>query len=141
MTFSLLPNLFKSRNDRDHLFEDFSDFYHQFRKTGCFVPKLDVSESDSEYYVELDLPGLTKEDIDIKVDNNILTIRGKKEVKKEVDDRNFHMRERAYGEFNRSLTLPSNTKLDSIDASFKDGVLQIKLDKKETDTSKKIEVK
>jgi HSP20 family protein len=93
------------------------------------------------YSLEFDLPGLKKEDIDIKLDGQLLTIRGTREEKHKTQGRNFYTKERSYGEFMRSITLPSNVKSDSIDASFQDGVLHITLQKHQGDSVKKINIK
>jgi len=93
-----------------------------------------------EYRLELELPGVLQDNIDIKVDSNILTIEGTKEKISENKDLNYHMQERYYGSFYRSISLPSNINEEHIEAKFKDGILQIKIPKKEHSTAKKIKL-
>ena len=100
-------------------------------------PRIDVSETDDEYKIEAELPGINQKEIDVKIDNNILTIKGKKEDTKEKKDKNYHLRERYYGTFQRSISLPSNIESDKIDASFKNGVLHIVVPKNVKRTPKK----
>lgn len=132
----------------DNMFDDFfSNFENQFRNSLLsrnetdFYPLLDVSETNSHYTVELDIPGVKKEDININVDNNILTIRGKKEMDKDHKDSNYYSRERFYGDFTRSMTLPSGVDTDKIDADFNNGVLIIKMPKDKATSTKTIEIK
>jgi len=129
----------------------FDDFFNNFenqsprsllsRNEQDVYPQLDVSETNSHYCLELDLPGIDKKDVDIKVDNNILTIKGTKELDKENKDNNFYTRERFYGDFQRSLDLPANVNIDTIAADFKDGVLTIKIPKTEISSAKTIDIK
>ncbi|XP_044733493.1 small heat shock protein C4-like [Chrysoperla carnea] len=95
-------------------------------------------ENDSEYNLEMELPGITQDNIDLKIDSNILTIEGKKEQSPEKKDHNYHMQERYYGSFYRSISLPSNIDEEHIEAQFKDGILSIKIPKKEQSKAKKI---
>jgi HSP20 family protein len=131
----------------DNLVNDFFNFDNRYPRSLLtmeeqeFYPQLDVSETDSHYCLEMDLPGVTKENIDIKVDNNVITIKGKKELNKEQKDGNFYTRERFSGNFQRSFFLPHGVDADKIDASFKDGVLTIKAPKTDSSTAKAIEIK
>ena len=89
----------------------------------------------------LSIRNIKKEDININVDNNVLTIKGKKEMDKERKDSNYYSRERFYGDFKRSMSLPSGVKTDKIDASFKDGVLTIRIPKEKSASVKTIDIK
>ena len=138
----------RSNTDMDHMFDDFfNNFENQFKRSLLsrneqdFYPLLDVSETNSHYTVELDIPGVKKEDININVDNNILTIRGKKEMDEEHKDSNYYSRERFYGDFRRSMTLPSGVNTDKIDADFNNGVLTIKMPKDKVTSTKTIDIK
>ena len=84
---------------------------------------------------------MKQNDLELKLDNNILIIKGKTEENNENKERNYFMRERYYGSFQRSLTLPNNTNEDDINATFKDGILNIEITKKLENSTKKIEVK
>jgi HSP20 family protein len=138
----------RSSTDIDNMFDGFfNNFENQFRRSLLsrneidFYPLLDVSETDSYYTVDLDIPGVKKEDINVNVDNNILTIRGKKEMDKERKDSNYYSRERFYGDFRRSMALPSGVNTDKIDADFNNGVLTIKMPKDKATSAKTIEIK
>ncbi|KJW02136.1 hsp20/alpha crystallin family protein [Rickettsia endosymbiont of Ixodes pacificus] len=103
-------------------------------------PRTDIIENDSDYSLEMELPGVIQDNIDLKIDNNILTIEGKKEQSSEKKDHNYHMQERYYGSFYRSISLPSNIDEEHIEAQVTDGVLSIKIPKKEQSKAKKIKV-
>jgi HSP20 family protein len=105
------------------------------------IPAVDISETDDNYVVEAELPGLTKEDVKISVKGNILTIRGEKKQEKNETRKNLQRNERCYGTFMRSFTLPSHVEADNIEAEFKDGILSITLPKIEEVKPKSIEVK
>lgn len=154
MTFDVpsLRSVFQSpkrvSSDINHIFDDFfNGFDSQLPRTlmpgekRALFPQLDVSETSSHYCLELDLPGVNKKDVDIKIDNNILTIKGKKESSKEDKDGNFHARERFCGAFQRSLGLPASVDHDAIYAHFKDGVLRINIPKTEASSAKTIDIK
>ncbi|TVQ68473.1 MAG: Hsp20/alpha crystallin family protein [Balneolaceae bacterium] len=106
-----------------------------------YVPSLDVSETDTHYHIQLALPGLKKDDINIDLQDRRLTITG--ERKEEADDKNtkYHVRETRYGSFERSIMLPNNIDQDKIDARFEDGILNLDVEKKEKQVNKQIKVK
>jgi HSP20 family protein len=101
---------------------------------------LDVIENDNEYVVKASVPGLKPEDLDITYDNNVLVIKGELKEEKDTEEDNYHLRERRYGSFSRSLTLPSNVKGDEIQASYTDGVLKLQLPKAEESKPKRITI-
>ena len=103
-------------------------------------PRIDISETDNEYKIEAELPGINQKEIDVKIDNNILTIKGKKEDVKEEKEKNYHLRERYYGAFQRSISLPNNIEPEKIKASFENGVLNISVPKSDKRAPKKIEI-
>ncbi|RPI05439.1 MAG: Hsp20/alpha crystallin family protein [Ignavibacteriae bacterium] len=107
----------------------------------AWTPAVDIAEHDEQYLVEVELPGVNKEDVKITLENNILTIRGEKKQEKETRKESYHRVERSYGSFQRSFTLPTTIKSDKIDAAYKDGILQITLPKAEEAKPKQIEVK
>lgn len=136
-----------SRTNIESLMDDFFNFSNSVphflsrREDQDFYPQLDISECDSHYYLSMDLPGVRKEDVDIKIDSNLITIKGKKEEVKEIKDVNFFTRERFYGNFQRSITLPFAIKSDKINAALKNGVLIIEAPKAEASSSQVIEIK
>ena len=103
-------------------------------------PSIDVSESDDEIAVKVEIPGVSPEDLDISIDDNLLIISGEKKQESEVEDQNYCCVERSYGSFRRSLALPSGADVDSIKASSKDGVLSILIPKSDDRKSRKIEI-
>jgi len=154
MTFNL--PIFRSRstdiaNNRSNIENIFEEFFHDFNRLSSpllsetmrasLLPRLNISEADNKYLIEAELPGVKQNDLELKLDNNILIIKGKTEENNENKERNYFMRERYYGSFQRSLTLPNNTNEDDINATFKDGILNIEITKKLENSTKKIEVK
>ena len=105
-----------------------------------FVPALDLSETAEGYLVEAALPGVKPEDVEITVENNVLTIKG--ETRQEVDEqkRNFHRVERRFGSFQRTIGLPTTVKADAIQASLTNGVLRLEIPKAEEVKPRKISV-
>ena len=104
-----------------------------------FAPAIDVYEDDEQVTVEAELPGMSKDDVEITVENGVLTLRGQKEEERE--DEEYHRVERRYGRFERSFKLPDYADDQNAAATFSDGALPISLPKKETARTKKIEVK
>jgi HSP20 family protein len=130
------------------LFDDLGDL---FGKTfdlsgrdiaGTLYPTVDIAESENGFRISADLPGLSKEDIKVSVEDGVLSISGEKkqEVEKKEKDRYYHF-ERSYGRFCRSFTLPANVDSANIDARYNNGVLEVHLRKTEEAKPKAIEVK
>ena len=107
---------------------------------GAWSPSVDVFESKDNVMVKADIPGMKKEDIDISVHGDMLTIKGEKKEETESKDKGSVKTERFYGSFNRALTLPSEVDEAKVKASYKDGVLEIILPKKEEAKPKQIKV-
>ncbi|MFA6317714.1 MAG: Hsp20/alpha crystallin family protein [Elusimicrobiota bacterium] len=107
-----------------------------------WVPPVEVKETDKEYILCADLPGLTKKDIKVSLDEGVLTLRGERQEKKESKDKGYLMQEQYYGSFQRSFVLPDNVKAKDVKASYKDGLLQVILPRtKETkQTSREVEI-
>jgi len=107
-------------------------------------PELDIKETDDSYVLSLEVPGVAREDVDIRVEGDRLVIHGEKKQEHKKEDENYHCIERHYGSFERVLSLPKEANADNIDANFKDGVLTITI-KRQTQSLpkdvKKIEVK
>jgi len=105
-----------------------------------WVPAVDVSESGDSVNVKVEAPGVKKEDIKISVTDNVLTVRGEKKMEKETSEENYHRIERVYGNFIRSIELPTVVQADKVKAGFKDGVLTIVLPKSEEVKPKEIAI-
>lgn len=110
-------------------------------KQGIWAPAVDVVETKEEYKVKVDLPGLLKEDIDISLTDNILTIKGeRKDLKEEGDSVTYYKKEISYGSFQRQISLANTVDSENIKASYIDGVLEVKVPKTEKAKSRKINI-
>jgi HSP20 family protein len=109
----------------------------------AFSPSIDIRETDEEVRVEAELPGMDPEDIDVSYTGNTLTISGEKRTEKEQKNERYFRKERAYGSFRRSISLPGAIQEEEIAASFQHGVLQVNLPKDKTarEGSSRIEIK
>jgi HSP20 family protein len=106
------------------------------------APRADVVETEDEIRVVVELPGMTAEDIDLDLENNVLTISGEKQEERDEGDENtWHLSERRYGKFSRSFVLPRDVKQDRIEASFENGVLQVTVPKSEKARRRRIEIR
>ena len=132
------------RNEMNRLFDDFftQDFMPQpFRSMGEWAPALDISETDEAVVVKAELPGLEANDVEVTLQDNVLTIKGEKKEEKEEKSKNFHRVERSYGQFERSFRLPTAVKGDKVEAAFKNGVLTVELPKAEEAKAKSVKIK
>ena len=139
--FKDMRALRRSFNHLDTLFDTFEE--DKESAISSFVPTVNTREGEFAYHVDVDLPGVKKEDINIDVKENVLTISGERHSKEETKEEGYYKVESSFGKFQRSFTLPENTDIEDIKASTADGVLEVvipklKVEKKET---KKIEVK
>jgi HSP20 family protein len=110
-------------------------------RTSAWAPALDISERKDAYLVTVELPGLKPEDLDITLEDGLLTIQGERQFTAESSEQQFHRVERRYGAFRRSITLPAHVTAEGIQASFEDGVLQILVPKAEEAKPKRIQVR
>ena len=148
------------RREVDRLFEDFDGGFWRspfrsplfdiepFRRgngNGGFaaMPAVDVSETDKGYEITAELPGMDEKNVEVKLANGVLTIKGEKHDEKEEKDKDYYMRERSFGSFERSFAVPEGVDSEKIEASFKKGVLSVTLPKspEAQKTEKKITVK
>jgi HSP20 family protein len=110
-------------------------------QTTSWNPLVDVTENDHAYLLNIELPGVSRNDVKIVVQDNQLTIRGEKKQEKESNNSNYHRVERSYGSFQRTFTLPTTVRAEKIEANYNDGVLTITVPKAEEAKAKEIEVK
>jgi HSP20 family protein len=108
---------------------------------GSGWPRMDLAESDKEITVTAELPGVDPKEIEINVTGNVLTLRGEKKGEREEKTRDYHYVERQYGSFHRSVQLPTSVESDKVDATYKDGVLTIKMSKHPEARPRKITVR
>ena len=119
------------RREMDRLFESFGREvgWPGAATSAAMAPSIDVSETESELKIEADLPGVDEKDLDLVISDNILTIKGEKKTETEEKKKDFHLVERSYGSFSRSLALPFAVDPNQAKATFKNGVLSISLPK------------
>ena len=142
------PSHLSQRLDAANLFDDFFkglDLPVYFGGTdGWFRPSMDIREKDNQYMIEMEIPGVSKNDIEIRLDNDVLTIKGEKksEAVSDSEQDSRHCKERIYGSFQRSLSLPADANSETLTANFSDGVLTVSIEKSEAKTpdSRHIEV-
>ncbi|KAJ3192999.1 hypothetical protein HDU83_000294 [Entophlyctis luteolus] len=104
---------------------------------GQFNARIDLTETEKGYLVHADVPGVKKEEVEIVVKDNILTISGERSVNKEIKDDQRHLVERSFGKFSRSLRLPNDANADNVEASMENGVLELLFPKKPLDAGVK----
>ena len=124
------------------VFEPFSRFTASDEElvSGTWVPPVDVAEAEDKIMVRAELPGMKQEDIQVEFQNGLLTIRGERKLDKDNSSVSFHRVERQYGNFIRSFTLPRTVDPEKITASYRDGVLELDVPKKEEAKPKQIRI-
>ncbi len=134
---------FRGTSPDNHLNRMFNDFFGratQEQNLTTWAPAVDIYENEHELVVKADLPDIKPEELDIRVENNILTIRGERKFEKKSEEKNYLRVERAYGSFARSFSLASTVNTDAIKADYKDGVLTLSVPKREEAKPKQIKV-
>ena len=124
----------------NRLFSDFFGRSTQEQNLTPWAPSVDIYEAEHELVVKADLPDIKPEDLDIRVENNILTIRGARKFEKKGDEKNYLRVERSYGSFARSFSLANTVNTEAIKADYKDGVLTLSIPKREEAKPKQIKV-
>lgn len=129
----------------DRLFDDLTNGFGLSSSQGLsnLMPSIDVTETDKEIAITAEMPGLERKDVEISLENDVLTIRGEKKMEAEKDDKdkNVHVAERSYGVLYRALQLPPGVDPSSVQATMSNGVLKITIPKPALSAAKKIEVK
>ena len=108
--------------------------------TGGWTPPVDLFETDDALVLKAELPGFAKEDLDIEIRDRTLILKGERRHEREVKEEQYHRRERAYGRFQRAFTLPTVVEESKVQATFKDGVLELRLPKSEAVKPKRIAI-
>lgn len=137
---------FSFRQEMDRLMEDFFGRFETQpypRSTEAFTPHMDVVDSEKEIKVSAELPGMDEKDIDVSITREALTIRGEKKEEKEEQGKDYYRSERSFGSFTRTIPLPVEIETEKATASFKKGVLTVKLPKtrQTIEETKKITIK
>ena len=127
LRFEPMRDLDNFQNRFQRFFGDFPGF-HNFNDDN-FLPAIDIKENEKNLILNIEVPGVKKDDLKITLQDNILTIKGEKKKEKEEKDENVYRTERVFGSFERSFTLPVEVNSDNVDAKVIDGVLEIKLEK------------
>ena len=128
----------------DRLFRDNAGYAGAGREEsleqGSFIPAVDVYEDEHNITLKLEVPGIDQKDLDIRIENNTLTVRGERKLEKEEKQENFHRIERRYGTFVRTFQLPNTVDSEKVNANYENGVLKITLAKKAEAKPKQIQV-
>jgi len=136
------PGFRTLRSEMDRLFDDFFGVTPARRENAqaLWAPPVDVREDKDNYIIEAELPGMSKDQIHLELENNVLSIKGERNFERKEEGENYHLMERSYGSFYRSFSLPKNVDGEQIGAEYKDGVLRVTLPKKEEVKPKKVEI-
>ena len=132
--------------DSDVFNRRFSDIMDEFfndavaTRQNTFAPSIDISETEKQFIIDVEVPGINKKDIDLNIENDMLTISGERSFEKEEEGKQYHRVESHYGSFNRSFRLPDNVDSETIKATYKNGILNITVDKSEEKLKKQIEI-
>jgi HSP20 family protein len=155
-TKALVPSrppelLARWERDMERMFEDFwrrpfptlwgMERWWPSRAVSLQIPVLDVYEEKDDVVVKAELPGLSKDEIEVNLTGSMLTLKGEKKKEEEIKEKDYYRSERSYGAFTRSVELPSEVKTDQVRATFKDGVLEIRAPKTEEAKKKSVSVK
>ncbi len=108
---------------------------------GAWTPSVDIDEGKDQLVLEAELPGMKRQDVELSIENNIITLRGERKFEKKEENDNYHRVERGYGSFTRSFTLPPTVSGEGATANFIDGILRISLPKREEAKARKIEIR
>lgn len=130
------------REKMNRLFEDYYPARTEEKDmvAGTWAPSVDIYETENELVLTAELPGIKEDDIEIKLEDNTLTIKGDRRFEKETKEENYHRIERSYGSFLRSFTLPAYIEQEKIEAEHENGVLKIAMPKKQESKSRKVKV-
>jgi len=129
------------QNQMNSLFDDFFSGFDVAPRAltggfGAFVPSVDIKESDKDFAIYAELPGVDEKDVEVSVTSDSVTIRGEKKEEKEDKRKNYYYMERSYGSFNRTIPLTAETDADKAQASFKNGILNITIPKAQSAKAK-----
>ncbi len=125
----------------DRMFDDMFTCRPTAESEMGWAPRADVHENDNAFVVQLDLPGVEKDNVKVKFEDDTLVVSGERKHESNADEKNFHRVERSHGSFTRSISVPKDVDSEKISASFKNGVLEITLPKTDEVKSKEIEIK
>ncbi len=137
-------NPYQGLSNLQREFEDFFDAYKfpliQNWKEGGLTPAVNIAENKNAYEVRVELPGVSKENVKVSLDKEVLTIAGEKKAEKNSPEENYHCCEMAYGAFTRSFRLPGPVNPEKVDAQYRDGILRLVLPKAEGSQTQQIKI-
>jgi HSP20 family protein len=130
------------QNRLNSIFNDFArpESEQESLAMGSFIPPVDIYEDAQQLVLKLEVPGIRQDDLDVRVENQTLTVKGERKFETDEKEENFHRIERRYGSFTRSFTLPQTVDTGSVKASYDAGVLSVSLAKKEAAKPKQVKV-
>jgi HSP20 family protein len=143
MRWNPARDLLSIRDEVNHLFNEFFGHAEGQEGTwwaGAWAPPVDLYEADDALILTAELPGFAKDDVNMELKDNTLTLKGQRSRETEVKEEQYHRRERAYGGFQRSLLLPATVDTEKVTAIYKDGVLELRLPKNEAAKPKRIAI-
>lgn len=135
-----------NRPNADIFDKRFSDILDDFFKDAVstrqngFTPRTDIVETETGFELEVQLPGMKKEDINVNIENNVLSVSGERKFDEKQEGKKFHRVESRFGAFNRSVQLPDSIEPESVNASYNNGILSISIDKSKKKSSKEIKI-
>ena len=138
-----MRNLFSLHNEMGRVFGDLFGSHEggaDVEETS-WMPTVDISEAENSFEIRAELPGVSENDVNVSVTDNVLNIKGEKRQEEETEGKNYHRVERRYGSFQRSFTLPRHVETSDIKAGFKDGVLTLTIPKAEAVKPTEIPIK
>jgi len=128
------------QNRLSRLFEEQYGGREESLTAGAFVPAVDIYEDEHSIQLKLEVPGIDEKDLDVRVENHLLTVSGERKFEREEKEENFRRVERRYGSFSRSFTLPNTVNPEDVTANYENGMLKIKLGKRAEAKPKQIKV-
>lgn len=141
--WSPAPDLFRDRFSRlfDQMLDEGGRPSTEEFSNRSWMPAMDIRETEDALILEAELPGIDKSDVQLSLENNVLTLSGERKFEKDVEKESFHRIERAYGSFSRSFSLPRNVRTEDASASFDNGVLRVELPKVDEAKPRRVEIR
>ena len=140
MRWSPWRDMMSLQNDMNRVFPGWAAGDKEEMLATEWTPHVDIYEDEAGIKLHADVPGVAQNDLDVKVENGMLTLKGERKLEKEDKKENYHRIERMYGSFSRSFLLPDYADTERVEAKFKDGVLEVAIPKKAEKQPKKIKV-
>jgi HSP20 family protein len=135
-------DLMTTQREFDRLFKEaFNPFFGESDlSTRTWAPPVDIYENENDIVLKAELPGVDPKDVEVRVEDNTLYLKGERKFEKEVKEENYHRVERSYGSFARSFSLPNSINAEKVKAEYKDGLLTLTLPKREEAKPKTIKI-